>query len=75
MEDHLASAWFRTLIALKAKIRYLLDGFAPCVAPLPSTVGLCVSVWSGLVLLLGTCVGRHEMLPIPLRDAHLTFMP
>jgi hypothetical protein len=27
---------------------------------------LCLS----LILLLGTCVGRHELLPTPLRDAH-----
>jgi hypothetical protein len=30
------------------------------------------SLCLGLVLLLGTCVGRCELLPTPLRDAHLT---
>jgi hypothetical protein len=40
----------------------------------PLTIGggsLCL----GLVLLLGTCIGRSELLPTPLRDAHLTFRP
>jgi hypothetical protein len=29
----------------------------------------------GLVLLLGMCVGRHELLPTPLRGAHDTSRP
>jgi hypothetical protein len=39
------------------------------------SLGASLTISSGsqrldLVLLLGTCVGRHELLPTPLRGAH-----
>jgi hypothetical protein len=45
-----------------------------CSLSAPLTVhggSLCL----GPVLLLHTCIGRRELLPTPLRDAHLMFKP
>jgi hypothetical protein len=44
--DRLASAWFRTLSALQAKPRCLLDRSASWVPPSLSAVGHCALVWS-----------------------------
>jgi hypothetical protein len=67
MMDRLVSASFRTLSALQANSRCLLDESTPWVAPLIVVGGL---LYLGLVLLLCTCVERRELLPTPLRDAH-----
>jgi hypothetical protein len=40
MVDRLALAWFRTLSALQAKPRCLLDGSTPWVLPSPSAVAV-----------------------------------
>jgi hypothetical protein len=69
MVDHLASVWLCSLSVLQAKPRSPLDRYAPWVAPLNGSGG---SLYLGLVLLLGTCIGRRELLPTLLMDAHWT---